>query len=161
VVCVSLLLLFVLLPASSAQDLNIEVTGDAATFLALNAGDPAAMPLDRVDVIGSNGAKTMYEGVALQEILKRAGISSGHGLRGKALSGYVLAKANDGYEVVFSLGSLAHDLRGERVLVANKRDGKRLTPNQGPVRLFLPGDKEGPRSERMFEKLEVVKLQEQ
>jgi hypothetical protein len=118
-----LLLLFVLLPTSSAQDLEIEVTRDVATPLTLNAGDPATVPRELVDMIGSNGPKMMYEGAAVQEILKKFGISFGRGLRGKALAAYVFAKANDGYDVVFSLGELAPESGGERVLVADKRDG--------------------------------------
>ena len=49
--------------------------------------------------------QTKYEGVWLHEVLKRAGAPQGDSdLRGKALAGYVLAEAQDGCQVVFSLG---------------------------------------------------------
>jgi DMSO/TMAO reductase YedYZ molybdopterin-dependent catalytic subunit len=144
--------------AQSTQELKIAVTGDVPTPLSLNASDLAKMPREHVDLAGPGGAKTTYEGVALQEILKKAGIPFGAGMRGTALAGYVLAEAKDGYAVIFSLGELDFDLGGQRVIVADMRDGKPLTADQGPARLVLPADKEGARSVRMLEKLEVVKL---
>ena len=116
------------------------------------------MPRERVDVTEQDGEKATYEGVPLQEILKKAGIPFGRQMRGKALAGYVLAEAKDGYAVVVGLGELDPDLGGSRVIVADRRDGKPLFEYQGPVRLVIPADKEGARSVRMLEKLEVVKL---
>jgi hypothetical protein len=146
--------------AQSAPELKIVVTGDVPTPLTLNASDLDAMPRERVELTEPDGGKTIYEGVALQEILKKAGIPFGREMRGKALAGYVRAEAKDGYEVVFSFGELEPDLGGTRAIVVDKRDGKPLFPYQGPVRLVLPADKEGARSVRMLEKLEVVKLRE-
>jgi len=158
---VAIVLLFLcaaLLPAQSTKQLDLAVTGDVPTPLSLTAADLAKMPRERVDV-GEPAAQTStYEGVSLQEILKKAGIAFGPGMRGKALAGYVIAEATDGYEVVFSLGELEPDLGAQRVIVADKRDGKALPPDQGPARLVLPADKEGARSVRMLDKLEVVKL---
>jgi DMSO/TMAO reductase YedYZ molybdopterin-dependent catalytic subunit len=142
----------------SAQEPKLAVTGDVPTPLALTASDLAAMPREHVEMTEQDGEKTTYEGIALQEILKKAGIPFGRQMRGKALAGYILAEAKDGYAVAFSLGELDPDLGGTRVIVADKRDGKPLFEYQGPVRLVIPADKEGARSVRMLEKLEVVKL---
>ena len=151
-----------LLAAQAVQDPHQEpqilVTGDVSTPLTLRAADLATMPHEQAEVTEQDGTKTTYEGVPLQEILKKAGIRFGSGMRGKALAGYVLAEAKDGYAVVFSLGELDPDLGGERVLIADRRDGKALFTYQGPARLVLPADKEGARSVRMLEKLEVVEL---
>jgi DMSO/TMAO reductase YedYZ molybdopterin-dependent catalytic subunit len=155
---VSLALSAVFLAAQTAPELRIVVTGDVPTPLTLSAKDLAAMPRETAEVTDADGSKTTYEGVALQEILKKAGIPFGRQMRGKDLAGYVLASAKDGYQIVFSLGELDPDLGGTRVLVADKRDGKPLFEYQGPARLVLPGDKAGARSVRMLEKLEVVKL---
>jgi len=158
-VSVAILLLSALqMAAQSAQEPRLAVTGDVPTPLALSARDLAAMPRKQAEVTEQDGAKTTYEGVALQEILKKAGIPFGRQMRGKALAGYVLAEAKDGYAVAFSLGEFDPDLGGTRVIVADKRDGKPLFEYQGPFRLVLPADKEGARSVRMLEKLEVVKL---
>jgi DMSO/TMAO reductase YedYZ molybdopterin-dependent catalytic subunit len=115
------------------------------------------MPREHVDMNDPHGGKTSYQGVALQAILAKAGVAFGH-MRGKALTGYVLAVGKDGYEILFSLGELDPDFGNTRAIVADTQDGKPLPPNKGPARLVLPADKEGARSVRMLEKLEVVQL---
>jgi hypothetical protein len=156
---IAILLLSVLRSgAQSAPEVKLVVTGDVPTPLTLNATDLAGMPREHVELTEQDGEKTTYEGVPLQEILKKAGIPFGRQMRGKALAGYVLAEAKDGYAVVFSLGELDPDLGGARVIVADKRDGKSLFEYQGPFRLVVPADKEGARSVRMLERLEVARL---
>jgi hypothetical protein len=144
--------------AQTAQDVEITVTGDVPTPITLHASDLAAMPRQHVEVTEEDGTKDAYDGVALQDILKKAGIPFGKEMRGKALAGYVLAEAKDGYAVLFSLGELDPDFGAAQAIVADTRDGKALFGYQGPLRLVLPADKAGARSVRMLEKLEVVKL---
>ncbi|MCL4855101.1 MAG: hypothetical protein KJZ78_27380, partial [Bryobacteraceae bacterium] len=81
---------------------SIQVTGAVKQPLTLTAEDLAKMPRASVKT-ASQGVETVYEGVWVHEILKRAGAPQGQALRGKALAGYVLAEAQDGYQVVFSL----------------------------------------------------------
>ena len=83
----------------------------------------------------------------------------GKELRGKALASYVIAKAHDGYQVVFSLGELDTAFGNASILVADRRDGNPLFGYQGPFRIVCPNDKAGARSVRMLETLEVVRLQ--
>jgi DMSO/TMAO reductase YedYZ molybdopterin-dependent catalytic subunit len=143
--------------AQSAPELTVR--GDIAAPLALKAEDLAKMPRETVTIPDQDGTKVSYEGVPLREILKRAGVPLGKELRGKALSSYVLAKAHDGYQVVFSLGEVDEAFGNEAIMVADKRDGKPLFGYQGPFRLVCPNDKAGARSVRMLETLEVVRLQ--
>jgi len=154
----ALLLSALFLPAQTIPELKIVVSGDVPTPITITAKDMASMPRETAEVPDPDGGKTVYEGVSLQEILKKAGLSFGRQMRGKELAGYVLASAKDGYEMVFSLGELDPDLGGAHILVADKRDGKPLFDFQGPARLVVPADKAGARSVRMLEKLEVVKL---
>ncbi len=53
------------------------MTGDVLTALRLNASHLAGMPRDHVELTEQDGEKTTYEGVPLQEILKKAGIPFG------------------------------------------------------------------------------------
>jgi DMSO/TMAO reductase YedYZ molybdopterin-dependent catalytic subunit len=139
-------------------ELKIAIAGDVPNPITLTAADLAAMTRETAEITEQDGQRTSYEGVPLEEVLKKAGIAFGGKMRGKALAGYVLAEARDGYAVVFSLGEIDSGLSGEKILVADKRDGKPLFSYQGPARLVLPGDKEGARSVRMLEKFEVVQL---
>ncbi len=145
-------------PAPASQELKLEVTGDVPMPVTLTASDFASLPRETAEVTEMDGTKSTYEGVTLQEILKKAGISFGKQMRGKGLAGYVLASAKDGYQVVFGTGELDPGLGGAKILVADKRDGKPLFEYQGPIRLVVPADKEGARSVRMLDKLQVVML---
>lgn len=138
---------------------TLAVTGDVTTPLTLKAEDLAAMPREKATVAEQDGTRVEYEGVLLREVLKKAGAPLGKGLRGKALASYVLAKAHDGYEVVFTLGEIDEAFGNTPILVADKRDGKALFGYQGPFRLVCPNDKAGARSVRMLETLEFVRLE--
>lgn len=134
------------------------VVSGASSPLTLTADDLSKMPRETVTVPDQDGTKVVYEGVLLREILTRAGAPLGKELRGKALASYVVAKARDGYEVVFTLGEIAPEFGDQMILVADKRDGKALFGYQGPFRLVCPADKAGARSVRMLESLELVRL---
>jgi hypothetical protein len=136
----------------------LAVQGDIPTPLSLTADDLAKMPRETVSVPAPDGTKIVYEGVTLLEILQKAGAPLGKQLRGKALASYVLAKAHDGYQVVFTLGEVDSQFGNESILLADKRDGKPLPDKQGPFRLVCPNDHEGARSIRMLETLEIVRL---
>jgi len=144
-----------------AQDApaTIQVTGAIKTALTLSAEDLAKMPRATVRT-SSNGMETVHEGVWLHEVLKRAGVPQGSELRGKALASYVLADAQDGYQVVFSLGELDPAIDNE-ILLADTANGKALFGAQGRFRLVVPKDKPGARSVRVLTKIEVVQVRKQ
>jgi DMSO/TMAO reductase YedYZ molybdopterin-dependent catalytic subunit len=136
---------------------SVEVTGAVKQTLTLTADELAKMPRATVRTT-NNGMETIYEGVWLHEVLKRAGVPLGSELRGKALSSYVLAQAQDGYQVVFSLGELDPAFIDNEILLADTANGKPLFGAQGRFRLVVPKDKPGARSVRMLSRLEVVQL---
>src|SRR5258706_1674880 len=142
-----------------AQDAlsTVQITGAVKQALTLSADDLAKMPRATVRTT-SNGMETVYEGVWLHEVLKKAGVPQGGELRGKALASYVLAEAQDGYQVVFSLGELDPAFIDNEILLADTANGKRLFGAQGRFPLVGPEDKPGARSVRMLTKLEVVQL---
>jgi len=156
---ISLSLVFAQAPQPQAGSSTLTVSGDIAAPLMLKAEDLAAMPREKVTIPDQDGTQVEYEGVPLREILKKAGAPLGNQLRGKALATYVLAKAHDGYQVVFTLGELDASFGNAKIIVADKRDGKPLFGYQGPFRLVCPDDKAGARSVRMLETLEIVRLQ--
>lgn len=154
--CLCLLLSLGVLAAQDAPS-SVQITGAVKEPLSLTADDLAKMPRASVKTT-SNGMETVYEGVWLHEVLKRAGVPQGAALRGKALASYVLAEAQDGYQVVFSLGELDPAFIDNEILLADTANGKALFGAQGRFRLVVPKDKPGARSVRMLTKLEVVQL---
>jgi DMSO/TMAO reductase YedYZ molybdopterin-dependent catalytic subunit len=136
---------------------TVQVTGAVKLPLTLSADDLAKMPRATVRA-GSSGAETVYEGVWVHEVLKKAGVPQGDDLRGKALASYVLAEAQDGYQVVFSLGELDPAFIDNQILLVDTENGKPLSGTQGRFRLIVPKDKPGARSVRMLTRLEVVQV---
>src|SRR5215471_13532261 len=130
----------------------ITVTGAVKQPLTLTAADLAMMPRAKA-VTDNNGIQTTYEGVRLGDVLKKAGVPLGAGMRGSALAGYVLASASDGYQVVFSLGEIDPEMTDNQFLLADKADGKPLFGANGAFRLVVPKDKRGARSVRLLSKL--------
>ena len=143
--------------SAQAIPTSIEVTGAVKQPLTLSAEDLAKMPRASVRTT-NNGMETVYEGVWLHEVLKRAGVPQGSELRGKALAGYVLAKAQDGYQVLFSLAELDPSFVDNEILLADTANHKPLFGAQGRFRLVVPKDKPGARSVRMLTQFEVVQV---
>jgi DMSO/TMAO reductase YedYZ molybdopterin-dependent catalytic subunit len=145
-------------PAAQAQQAPaVSVTGAVKQPLTLTAADLATMPRATA-VTDNNGIQTKYEGVWLSDVLKKAGVPMGSGMRGAALATYVVASASDGYQVVFSLGELDPEMTDGQVLLADKANDKPLFGENGAFRLVIPKDKRGARSVRLLEKIEVVQV---
>jgi len=142
---------------AAARTHTLVIAGDVTTPATLTPGELKALPRTTVK-IQDEGRTIAYEGVLVGELLKRAGVPLGTDLRGNALTTYVLAVANDGYQVVFSLAELDPAFTSNDVIVADSVDGKPLFDYQGPLRLVAPRDARGARSVRMLERLEVVRL---
>ena len=141
----------------AAQEPSIQVTGAVKQALTLTAEDVARMPRASVRTT-SHGIETTYEGVWLQEVLKKAGAPQGSELRGKALAGYILAEGQDGYQVVFSIAEVDPGFIDNEILLADTANGKPLPEAQGRFRLVASKDKQGSRSVRRLTKIEVVQL---
>jgi len=153
---VSGLLTAFLLTAQEPQP-AIQVTGAVKQPLTLTADDLAKMPRSSVRT-RSNGMETVYEGVWLHEVLKKAGAPQGSDLRGKALASHLWAEAQDGYQVVFSLAEVDPSFIDNGVLLADTANGKPLFGAQGRFRLVASKDKPEARSIRMLTRLDVVQL---
>ncbi|MCC6293356.1 MAG: molybdopterin-dependent oxidoreductase [Bryobacterales bacterium] len=158
--CNRVLLFFLLMTlGAAAQDStpSVQITGGVTRPLTLTSGDLARMPRATLKA-SDHGVETVYEGVWVHEVLKRAGVPQGDQLRGKALAAYVLVHAQDGYQVVYSLAELDPSFTGNQVLLADTANGKPLFGERGRFQLVAPGDKAHARSVRMLTGLEVVQL---
>src|SRR5580658_7068290 len=144
-------------PSAGSAKQEIQITGAVKQPVTLTANDLAKMPRASVTTT-SSGMETVYEGVWLTEVLKKAGVPQGGELRGKALATYVLASAEDGYQVLFSLAELDPSFIDNQILVADTANGKPLFGAAGRFRLVVPKDKPGARSVRMLNKIEVVQV---
>jgi hypothetical protein len=120
------------------SDRLLAVSGDIPSQLVLKAEDLAKMPRETVSIPEQDGTKVEYEGVPLREILKRAGAPVEKELRGKALASYVLAKAHDGYQVVFTLAEVAPEFANEPITGGRQARRKTAVRIPGSVPAGVP-----------------------
>jgi len=148
-----------LLPASAAEDAPVllRVEGEVARPLRLNAADLAKLPRQSVRGKDHAGEESTFEGVALSDVLKEAGVKFGTELRGPALALYLVVEASDGYRAVFALPELDPDFTDRVVLLADRRNGQPLNAQEGPLRVVLPAEKRHSRWVRQVITLKVRK----
>jgi DMSO/TMAO reductase YedYZ molybdopterin-dependent catalytic subunit len=140
-------------PNSVAQ---LKIGGAVSTPLTLTAADLKNMPRTTLQVTNAHEKKSeTYEGVLLEELLRRAGAPHGEQLRGPLMTTYVIAEAEDGYKVVFALAELDSGITSSEVLVADTVDGAPIDAKRGPFRLVAPHDKRPARWVRMLKSITV------
>ena len=100
----------------------------------------------------------MYEGVLVEDLLKKAGVPQGEDLRGPALATYLVFEAQDGYRVVFSISELDSGILDSGVIVADTMDGAALAPKQGPLRVVAPHEKRPARWVRMLKTITLMRV---
>ncbi len=102
----------------------------------------------------SKRAEESYRGILLKDLLNKAGIlAKAHNDVKKMV---VVARATDGYTVVFSWGELFLSKVGEGVLVAFEKDGKPLVVEEGKMALISINDSQNSRYIRWLASIEAV-----
>jgi len=152
------------LPALQAQTAapapELKITGAVSSPLTLTQADLKKLPRKTLTVVNPHNKKSeVYEGVPLEELLRRADVVQGEKLKGPALAMCVVAEAEDGYRVVFSLAELDSGILDSDVLVADTMDGANLPAKEGPFRIVAPHEKRPARWVRMLKSITVVALQ--
>lgn len=134
---------------------SIDVIGlDGAKITVLFAG------LDRKTVVTADtaGIKTTHEGVQMRDVLAKAGVPMGSGIKGRGLARVVIATAADDYKVAFAIAEVEADFNDHVILIADTRNGQPLLPDSGPLQIVVPQDKRAARWIRQVITLEVRQL---
>ena len=143
---------------ASASVAELRIGGEVSTPLVLTVADLKKMPRKTLSVVNPHDNKTeTHEGVLLEELLKRAGVAQGEKLRGALMATYIIAEAEDGYRVVFSLAELDSEILDSDTIVADTMNGEPLAAKQGPFRLVAPHEKRPARWVRMLKSITVVR----
>lgn len=135
---------------------SISVSGEVLTPLTLTKEDLSNYKQVSHKAKDRDGKEHEYKGVALVEILKKAGVTLGGKLRGENLTKVVLVQAADGYEVVYSLAELDPEFTSNTVLLVFEKDGVPLAAGEGPFRLVASQDKKPARWIREIRSIKVV-----
>lgn len=120
---------------------SLEVGGEVSRPRKLSAADLEKLPRLTVSAKDHDGKPVTFEGVALVEVLRLAGVEFGEKLRGKQLALFLVVDAVDGYRAVFALPELDPAFTDQNIILADRRDGKPLSEAEGPWRIVVPGEK--------------------
>lgn len=147
-------------PQTAPTAAQLKIGGAVSTPIVVTVADLKSMPRKTLSGVNPHKKKTeVYEGVLLEELLRKTGAPHGEQLRGPLMASYVVAEAEDGYRVVFSLAELDSGFLDSEVLVADTLDGSPLGPKQGPFKLVAPHEKRPARWVRMLKSIMVVTSQ--
>jgi DMSO/TMAO reductase YedYZ molybdopterin-dependent catalytic subunit len=136
---------------------TLHVGGAVQTPLTLTVADLKQMPRKTLTVTNPHSQKKeTYEGVALEEILRKAGAPNGEKMRGPAMATYVLAEASDNYRVVFSLAEIDSGILDSEIIVADTMDGAPLSEKEGPFKIVAPHEKRPARWIRMVTAITLI-----
>jgi DMSO/TMAO reductase YedYZ molybdopterin-dependent catalytic subunit len=142
--------------AFSQTEAFITVDGEVKTPLKLSMADVRKLAPAEVKTKDRDGNEHIYSGTLLATVLASAGVTLGKDLRGENLVKYVVVKAIDGYEVLYSLAEVDPELSSSIVLLAIQVDGNPLPKGNGPFRLVAPNDKRPARWIREINSIKVV-----
>ena len=151
----ALLSTHVALPPPPAPAPVLTVDGAGARPVMFDAAAFAALP-HATATTTIHGAMLTCSGVWLADVVAAAGVTTGAAVRGSALAMVVVARAVDGYHVVFSLGEIERSLGRGQILVTDRCNGAALPDGDGPWRLIVAGEIRGARSVKALERLSVV-----
>lgn len=150
-------LLCALMTHASAQTAaTLTVSGEVATPLELKVQDLAAMKQVSQKVKDRDGKEHEFKGVALIEILEKAGVTTGARLRGENLAKYVLITAADGYKVLYALAEIDPEFTDQVILLATEKDGQPLPSGEGPFRIVKPNEKKPARWIREVRSIKIA-----
>src|SRR5271168_2172204 len=107
-------------PANPVGPTEFKIGGAVATPIVLTVADLKMMPRKTLRVDNAHSKKTqVYEGVLVEDLLKKAGVPQGEQLRGPAMATYVLVEAADNYRVGFSLEEFNSSFQDSEIIVAD------------------------------------------
>ena len=146
-------------PKPSSGPSDFKISGAVGTPLDLTAADLKAMPRKTLHVDNAHSKKSeVYEGVLVEDLLKKAGVPQGEALRGQAMATYVLVEAADNYRVLFALEEFNSSFMDSEIIVADTMDGAAIPGALGPFRLVAPHEKRPARWVEMVKSLTVVRV---
>ena len=135
---------------------SVAITGEVATPLNLTLQDLSTFKQVSQKVKDRDGKEHEFKGVALIELLEKAGVTTGSKLRGENLAKYVLIKAADGYEVIYALAEIDPEFTSQVIILATEKNGQPIPSGEGPFRIITPNDKKPARWIREVRSIKVA-----
>ena len=145
--------------APSAPSTRLTIKTYEGKTLTLTPEELAALPHKSVAVFNAHSKiNETYSGVLLADLLSKAGVPLGEGVRGKLFMIGVVATGTDGYGVLYSLAEVDPAIHTGDVIVADTIDGKKLDKD-GAFRMISSEERRPARWVRNLTSISVVKVE--
>ncbi len=154
----SLLLLLGSITPAAAQKTpvagTLTISGAGLTTTVFPPAELAKAPRLTVTANDRDGHPHRYEGIGVEYLLLKAGLSLDR--HGDAIRKALLVTAADGYHATLGLGEAMTEIATQPLLLADRCDGLPLAVGTGPWQLIVPTDRKPTRWVRQVQTLRVV-----
>jgi len=99
-----------------------------------------------------------YTGVALSDVLAKAGIALGDSAKKKTITTYIIVSAADNYKAIYTLPEIDPLFANRVIMLADRVDKKPLPEGYAPYQIIVPGEKKHARWMRQVTSIQVVKV---
>jgi hypothetical protein len=141
---------------ASIPSTQLIIHGVDGKTITLTPEDVVAIPHKTVSVFNSHTKATeKYSGVALSDLLSKAGVPQGETMRGRLFTLGVVAQGTDKYGVLYALAEVDPSIHTGEVIVADSIDGQKLGPD-GAFKLISTEDRRPARWVRNLSEITVV-----
>ncbi|HEX8814149.1 MAG TPA: molybdopterin-dependent oxidoreductase [Terriglobales bacterium] len=144
--------------ASVAGCQSITIQAESGKPAVFTRADIESLPHQKI-ATAPGDKPASYDGVALKDVLQKAGVELGDSLKGKRLASYLLVEAADDYRVVIALPELDPAFNNKQFFLVYSRDGQPLDAKEGPYRIVIPDEKRMARWVRQVTALKIVDVQ--
>jgi len=145
--------------APSVPSTRLNIRTYEGKMLTLSPEDLAALPHKSVVVFNAHSkVNETYSGVALADLLSKAGVPLGESVRGKLFMTGIVAEGTDNYGVLYSLAEVDPSIHTGDVIVADMLDGKKLDKD-GAFKMVSTEDRRPARWVRNLTAISVVKVE--
>jgi DMSO/TMAO reductase YedYZ molybdopterin-dependent catalytic subunit len=143
---------------SRSSDTALEILGDVARPRVLTHADLQQLPRRCVTLAGPDEREHRYEGVPLASLLELTGMKFEPEIHDERVHTCVLVEAADGYRAVFALAEIDPCFTDREILLVDLEDGAVPGPDDGPLRVVVPGERRVMRWVRQAQVLRVKRL---
>ena len=145
-------------PAPSTPSTHLTIKTYEGKTVNLSPEEFAVLPHKQVAVYNAHSkANETYSGVALADLLSKAGVPLGENVRGKLFMVGIVAEGMDHYGVLYSLAEVDPSIHAGDVIVADMLDGKKLDKD-GAFKMVSSEDKRPARWVRNLTAISVVQV---
>lgn len=136
---------------------TLTLIGEGGKSKVLTVAELAALPQFEVSHAETEGPATVMRGPSVRSLMTLVGAPTGSMLRGPAMVLVVMAEADDGLKVAYTLTELDEQFGNRLAIVGITQNGGPIPAEDGPLRIAVAGDQYRARWARHVTRLRLVR----